>query len=250
MLTQIIWWGAVSLELTLLLRGLQGRLFFRFPAFYFYISFVFAKDLLLFYLYRRAPQQYALTYWICQFVALILGCVVLFEIYRIALRSYPGTARVARNLLFLIFALTFAKVLVNHSLGATTTAELERNLRVVQAFGVLAIICVMLAYSIPSGRHLKGILAGYALFVANSIIQLSVLSYLGPSFHRMFVYLLPFSYLVVLCIWVAALWSSASESVHSPSPLEIAAADHPSLVSQTERELQNIQLGLPGAVRR
>lgn len=255
MLTQIIWWSGVFLEFLLLLRGFQGKLFVRFPTFYAYVFFVFAKSFLLFDVYRRAPRQYAFTYLVSQFVALVLGSLVLFEIYRVALRRYPGTARVARNLLLLVFALAFAKVLVNYSYGppwglATTYEELERNLRVVQAFAVLAIIIVFVVYAIPRGRNLKGVLAGYGLFVASRIVQLSLLSQLGSSFERIFLYLEPFAYLTVLCIWTVALWSPATEPAHSPSPLEIADADHPALVSRTQQDLQNIQLGLPGAARR
>jgi len=255
MLTQIIWWCAVFLEFLLLLRGYQGKLLVRFPAFYSYVLFVFAKSFILFVLYRQSAQQYLLGYWFCQFVALVLGSLVLFEIYRVALRPYPGTARVARNLLLFVFALAFAKVLVNQSYGrlwwpAKTYEELERNLRVVQAFAVLAIIIVFVVYAIPRGRNLKGILAGYGLFVVSRFVQLTLLSLLGSSFERIFLYLEPFAYVIVLGIWNVALWSPVTEPAHSPSPLEIAGSDHPTLVSRTQRDLQNLQLGLPGAARR
>jgi len=255
MLTHIILWGGVLLEFLLLWRGFRGKLLRQLPFFYAYVSFVLLESLSLHSLYWSAPQEYARAYWIGQVTALLLGSLVLFEIYRVALRQYPGTARVARNLLLLVFALAFAKVLVNYSYGsvlgpAKTYEELERNLRVVQAFAVLAIIIVFVVYNIPRGRNLKGILAGYGLFVASRIVQLSLLSQLGSSFERVFLYLEPFVYLIVLCIWTAALWSPVAELSQSPSPLEIADADHPALVSRTQQDLQNIQLGLPGAARR
>lgn len=255
MLTQVILWGGVALEALVILRGARGKLWRCYPIFYLYLSFVLLETVSLSRFYRTAPQLYAYAYWTCQFIALVLGSLLLFEIYRVALRPYPGTARVARNLLFLVFALTFAKVLVNQSLGAywwpaTTTAELERNLRVVQAVGVLAILFVIFLYRIPRGRHLKGILAGYGLFVASSIVELSFLSYLGDSFQQAVVYLVPMSYLLVLGIWTVALWSPLREPNRSPASLEMAAADHGQLVSRTREELQNIRLDLPGAVRR
>src|SRR5438045_1760326 len=40
MLGQAIWWGSITLETLLLVRGLQGRLLARFPVFYVYILFV------------------------------------------------------------------------------------------------------------------------------------------------------------------------------------------------------------------
>ena len=254
MLTQILWWGGTLLLCLLLLRGVQAKWLFRFPLFYAYSSFVLLETLSLFVSYRIAPHHYAQLYWTCRFVALALGSMVLFEIYRIALQAYPGTARVARNLLFFVFALAFAKVLVNYSNGslwwpAKTYQELERNLRAVQAFALVALIVVIVAYAIPRDRHLKGILAGYGLFVASSVVDLSLLSKLGSSFQGVHVYIQQLSYDLVLCLWIFALWSPVAEPSHSPSPLELAA-NHPALVTHARRKLEEIQLGLPGGARR
>ena len=253
MLTQIIWWSGVLLELLLLLRGVRSWLVVRFPFFFLYLTFVLAQSLVLFFVYRRYPQHYANSYWYCEFVALCLGSLIIFEIYRVALRPYPGTARIARNVLFFVFALTFARVLVNHSFGsiywpATTTAELERNLRIVQGFAVLAIAVVLLVYSIPRNRNLNGVLIGYGLLVANSIVQLSLLSHLGVRFQALAWYTQPFAYLVVLGIWTVALWSPAPEP--SPRAALNLAADHPSLVARAKQDLPSADLGFPGAFRR
>jgi hypothetical protein len=254
MLTLIILWFSVILETLLVVRGLQAKLIFRFPWFYSYIAFVLLESISLSGLYRSSPELYAKLYWICEFAALILGSLVLFEIYRIALRPYPGTARIARNLLYFVFAMTFAKVLVNQSYGsmwwpAATFEELERNLRVVQAFAILAIAIALIGYAIPCSRNLKGIMIGYGLFVASSVVQLSLLTHLGVWFHTFMVYTQPFAYVVVLGIWTVALWSAAPEPV-SPRAAPDLATDHPSLVAQAEQDLQRADLGFPGAFRR
>jgi hypothetical protein len=253
MLTEIILWAGVFLLFLLLLRGIQGKWSKRFPFFYAYNLFVFLEALSLSVLYHRASRWYPPAYWICEFVAVVLGSLVLFEIYRVALRPYPGTARMARNLLRFVFALACAKVIVNQSHGsawwpARDAVELERNLRIVQAFAVLALIIVIVVYAIPRDRHLKGILAGYGLFVANNIVQLSLLSHLGSSFQSLFVYIQPLSYDVVLCIWTAALWSPEAKLL--PDDLIVLGEDHPALVSHTKEALRNIRQGLAGAVRR
>jgi len=255
MLTQMIWWSGVVLAFLVLLRGMRVGMFYRFPYFYAYLSFVFLQSLALLAIFHRYPTLYGNAYWYCEFASLLLGSLVIFEIYRVALRPYPGTARIARNLLFFVFALTFAKVLVNQSLGsvywpATTTAELERNLRIVQACAILAVGVVMLIYAIPRNRNLKGILAGYGLFVACSVIQLSLLSYLGSSFNLLWSYIYPFSYLVVLCIWTATLWSPATEPVSPRAALHLGVEDHSSLIARSKQDLQGVDLGVPGAFRR
>jgi hypothetical protein len=255
MLTQTIVWIAFFLELLILVRGIQGRLFLRFPLFFSYLAYVFLQSIVLYAIFQSAPEHYTNAYWYCEFVALVFGSLILVEIYRIALRPYPGTARIARNLLLFVFALTFAKVLVNQSFGAvywpaTTTAELERNLRVVQGFAILAMVVVLFLYSIPRDRNLRGILGGYGFFVACTIVQLSLLTHLGSSFNRLWSYAQPFSYVVVLCVWAVTLWSPAPETISPPAALHLAVEDHPTLVARSKQDLQGVDLGLPGAFRR
>jgi len=257
MLTQIIFWIGVFLVFLLLLRGIQAKWLSRFPLFYAYILSVFLETVPLFVVFERAPQYYARAYWVCQCIALVMGSLVVFEIYRRALQAYPGTARVARNLLLVVFSLALAKVLVNYSYGspwwpAATYQELERNLRIVQAFAVLALIVAIVAYAIPRDRHLKGILAGYGLFVAASIVQLSLLSHLGSSLPNLLAYIQPFSFDVVLLIWTVTLWSPLKGPFDRPPsvPPDFPDANHPVLVERSQRALQEIRLGLPGGVRR
>ena len=250
MLTRLIWASGTLLQVLLLLRGVQTKWIRRFPLFYSYNLFVFLEGLVLAILYGWFPRRYAPVYWICEFVAVVLGSLVLFEVYRVALRPYPGTARMARNLLCFVFALAFAKVIAGQLYGGRSwsvsdVVEIERNLRTVQGIAILALIIVTVVYAIPRGRHLKGILLGYGLFLANSIVQLSLLSYLGGSFQRTIEYIQPFAYDIVLCIWTVALWRPEREAATS-----FGDQDHPALVSRSRRDLDGIRVGLMGVSRR
>ena len=249
MLTQIIWWGGNVLEVLLLVRGIQSQWMKRFPIFYSYHVFILLESLLLFGLYSWVPRMYASFWWTCQFVGILLGSLILFEIYRVALRRYPGTARMARNLLGFVFAMALAKALVGHSYGAfwwpaKTYAEVERNLRVVQMFAILALVIVIVAYHIPRGRHLKGIFAGYGLFVALSVMELTLSTFFGKSFT----YTSAIAYNLALCIWAVALWAPEKEELiaRTLAPSE----DHVALISRAKEELEPVRLGLPGAAGR
>jgi hypothetical protein len=252
MLTQAIWWAAICLEAVLFFRGLRARLVFKYPVFYFYIAFVLLEDLLRFYIYRWHPDIYPQTYWITEFFALVIGSGVVFEIYRSGLSAYPGTARMARNLLLLVFALTFAKVLVSTSYGslwwpAETTAELQRNLRIVQASALIALVALFLLYAIPLGRNLKGILSGYSLYIAVNIVQLTLVPHFGNSIQRLWSYVYSASYLIALCIWTRALWShELSPDLKPGTPLEY---DYEALRAATRRRLQETRASLGRAVR-
>jgi len=249
MLTLLIWWSGVLLEVLLLVRGIRAKWMSRFPIFYSYHVFILLEALVLFGLYRWASPLYSPAYWTCEWIGVILGSLVLLEIYRVALRQYPGTARMARNLLGFVLAMAVAKALVGHSYGsvwwpAKTYAEVERNLRVVQVFAVLAIVVVMLVYAIPRARHLKGILVGYGLYVAAVVASLTLLTRLGDSFQPVLTYVQPLSYNLALGIWTVALWAPEKEK---RTVTAIASEDHPTLVARTKEDLEHIRLGLRGA---
>jgi len=255
MLTQIIWWAGIALESLLLVRGVRGGLVRRFPLFYTYVFFVLAESLVMFAVYRWARNDFARAYWIGEYGTLTLGSFLLLDVYRVVLRQYPGTARVARNLLCFVFALAFAKVLVNRSYGALwwsaqTPEELERNLRIVQSFAVLAIIIVMIVYAIPRGRDLKGILAGYSLLVGSSLVHLSLASHPGLWVIRTWSYVEPVCYVIVLCIWTVALWRPAEAISRESSLPPPEMPGHAALVRQTQEALDNLRNGLLKEVRR
>ena len=240
MLTMTIWWLAILLEAALLIRGIQEKLVRRFPIFYSYILFVFVEEFLRFTVYRWLSSRYSQVYWATQFLSLIIGSAVIFEIYRVGLRSFPGTARMARYLLLIVFGAVFAKTLANPSGGlfwwfAERSLMLERNLRIVQALAILTLVSLFLWYAVPFGKNLKGILFGYGLFIAMSIVQLT-LSYTWDDIRLFWPYVQPVSYLLVLGLWQTALWSA--EPVPEGKRATQLEDDYEVLVASTRTQLR------------
>jgi len=214
MLDHAIWWSGILLETLLLIRGFRCRLVGRYPVFYTYILFVWSQSLLRVSVYHFSPHLYAPVYWVTEYLGVFIGCGVVFEIYREGLSAYAGTARMARNLLALVFVLTFSKVLVEtwndpHWWSMATNLELESVLRTVQAVGLGALVLLFFSYSIPFGKNLRGVLLGYGLFIGESVIWLKFASSGGNRFREIWFYLHPASYFVVLGVWAMHLWSYA-----------------------------------------
>jgi hypothetical protein len=217
LLDRFLWIAGIALEILLLTRSLQTSLVKKYPVFYLYILFVLLQSLARFWVYHWFPARYMESYWYTEFFGVIVGSGVLFEIYRKGLAPYPGTARLARNALALVFAVAVGKALAASLRGplwwpARTTAELERNLRAVQAFAVLGLVILLVAYSIPLGRNLRGIVLGYALFIATSLANLAALASPGKEFQRVWSYSQQLFYLLVLCIWTVSLWASSQQA--------------------------------------
>jgi hypothetical protein len=248
-----IWYGGLLFEAVLLMRGFFSALLRKYPLFYSYIFVVFASEVLRMVAHRWQPGIYNEVYWITQFIALIGGSAVMFEVYQIGLASFPGTARIARNILFLVFALLLAKSIAIASPGGLwawitqTPVDLERDLRSVQAIALIALVGLFRAYAIPVDRNLKGILVGYGLFVASGVVQLAAVSRWWTGAQNLWSYAQPLCYLLVLGVWVNALWSYQPAAARTSSAG--AAMDYEIVASTTRRRFQKAYSELLKSVR-
>lgn len=252
MLAQVIWYSGVLLEAIVILRGLRGRLLHAYPVFYSYLFAVLAVGLARLSVLRWLPKDYAQVYWDTQFLSLVIGCMVIFEIYRAGLKDFPGAARMARNLLLFVFAIVFAKAVVTSPnagawWSALTAVKLERDLRVVQGSALLALVALLLIYSIPVGKNLKGIVVGYGIFLVASVLQLTLMVHLGGGFAQLWAYLRSAAYLLSLMVWLVALWSH--QEAPRPAHSITLDDDYNMLVASTRRKFEKTRLALGKVVR-
>ncbi len=250
MLSQLIMWISIALELVLLVIGVRSRLAHRFPVFYGYIAFVMSQDLVSFFALQSSGAVYKGVYWVTEFLGLVLGSLVVFEIYKVSLAAYPGAARMARNALAFVFLTALAKGLADATaspavwLTASTALEIERALRAVQAAAILALVALFLLYSIPFGRNLRGILLGYGFFVGERVICLAFVSQLT---HDFWFYAYSASYLAALSLWLGHLWS------YDPTPQAKTSIqledEYLRIAAGTRRHFQETRAYLRKAVR-
>jgi hypothetical protein len=249
MLSQAIWWSCIVLEVLLLARAVSGRLIFRYPVFYGYILFVFSQSILRSLAHRRSDELYKSVYWTTEFLGLMVGCWIVFEIYRAALAAYPGTAKMARKILAFLFVLAVSKAAAAlwsdpRVLLQATPLQVERALRTVQAISILGLVAVFASYSIPFGRNLRGILSGYGLFVGERVV---CLTFVPPQGHHFWFYASSACYTVALSLWLGYLWS------YQPSAVPMASLqleqDYQRTAAVTRRRLQEAGGYLRKAVR-
>ena len=245
-----IWLVGIALELILVIRGVQRGLIRRYPVFYSYIVFVVVTDILLF-ATRPTARSYVYLYWIAEFAGLLLGCLVFFEFYRVALKPYPGTARMARALLAILFVVAMIKTVIK-TLNVpewwtnATPAQVEGLLRVCQLLSVLALTALFLFYSIPFGKNLRGILLGYGFFVSWSVLCLALVAAGVARFDSMWSYTYPISYVISVVVWTVHLWSYQPNPVPDRSiPLE---QEYQRVAAATQRRLHDARGYLAKAV--
>ena len=248
----VIWLMTIVLEVVPLVRASEAKFIRHYKLFYSYLGFVLLRDLWLLGVYFRWPKFYAYAYWSSEPVGVLVGCALVWEVYKVALAQYPGTARMARNVLAFLFIFASTRIFVKAWNRPTwiphrTGYEIERDLRIVQVALLAGLVVLFVCYAIPLGRNLKGIIYGYSLFLVTSVVNLTLRYDLGDSFQRSWAYIQPFCYLFVLLVWCVALWSYAP--IPEPANEPQLEADYESLVATTKRKVQSARGYLLKAMR-
>jgi hypothetical protein len=244
----ILWWIGNATEAFILARSINQSFYGKYPAFYFYLTTVLFVELLRFTTYTFEPRFFQAFYWYTEYVAAVAGYAVILEIYKHALKSSPGVARISRTFLLIVFGAVLLKIIASALRGhaawspAATSAELERNLRVVQALLLFGIIALVACYKIPTGRNLKGITFGYGFYVCASALSLAFGSLPGYTFRPGWRYVQPIAYLAALFIWGCTLLS------YQPGPESETESrierDYRFLADETKRVLSTARAAL------
>lgn len=217
MLTQVIWWMANLLLIGLILRCVQTRSYRQYPAFFSYLVYVLLESLASLFVYNFLQEQYELFYWNTQFLGIIAGYFVIWEIYSRSLHHFPGAQKLARSILMLAFVILLAKYIgstvLENSGEVENLAALERDLRSVQLFLISGIVLLIAYYRIPIGKNMRGVITGYGFYVGAAVASLAIQNYFFEQTGGWSETLQPVSYMVALGIWLQGLW------VHDPVPM-------------------------------
>jgi len=241
MLTLIVWWAGILLETVILVQAIRGKFIANYPLFYAYIATVLAGSVSLYFGSVVLPLWYSKAYWNVQIITLAVGCGVILEIIRQVLAPHPGPARFARWAAAILFGTIFA-VFFLHSffmrewMPATNSADLERDLRMAQALALFVIVFLIFYYRIAIGRNMKGMVVGFGLYVAVSLISLTLRLFVGIQFSPAWRVIQTTSYLTALFIWAVALWSYEPNPVVEPP----VGMNHDALARRTRAMLDGV----------
>lgn len=236
LLSDVVWLLLDLTILLLLLRAARGRFLSRYPYYYGYLLCILCSDGTRILFLACFPRAYAWDYWISQIVTALAGLAVTWEIYAGMFSRYGGVRRMARAILSVLSAAVILKAAV--ALGRSpiqtlvpTTLELERNLRVVQALFLLALIGLLVHYAIPMGRNLRWMLLGYGFYIGFMVILRTALSELGAAGDGWWSILPESAYCVTLILWCLGMWSY----VPNPLPGSRVDRDYDKISAQTSR---------------
>jgi hypothetical protein len=209
---QLFLYAETALLAILIIRAIQGGQFSRYRIFSSYICYQFGMGIAVFILYTLRSNSYLAFYWYIQFVSVALGFAVIWEIYSHTFRSFPGTLKLARFTVSILFIAILTIAVIDAFWGepgglTRRVIGFERNVRAAQAILLIGLLALIWLYSIPLGRNLGGLIWGYGVFIGISIVTLALRAYIGPSFEFVWQLLQQSSYLVTLMIWVPSFWT-------------------------------------------
>jgi hypothetical protein len=234
----------------LLYRGVRERLVREYPVFYSYLAFILCQSLALFRLSLASRQTYMVGYWMSELLATALGVGVMWELYDAVLGPYQGARRMGRALIATLLAALLLKFAVDVAAQPIavilpTTADLQRNLRFMQALLLIAIFLVLRYYRVALGRNAGYLFIGYAIVVSTSVANLALRSALGAPFQRWWTILGPIEYLMTVVCWCVGLWSRSSH----PAPSLALARDYAAVSRQTAMGMAQLRSRLAEVFR-
>jgi len=162
-----------------LIRAFVGKSIRKYPYFYIYIAAVLSRSLISAYIFYFVPGLRGAFYWHTEALLDVLAYLIILEIYKLALKGCPGVQRLAQGVIGLFLILASSRVLygaMGDNLRRVTqsSAELARDLRIMQAAFLLILLGIVVYYAIPLGRNLIGIILGYGLYAGVSVMDLAV----------------------------------------------------------------------------
>jgi hypothetical protein len=217
LLSHVICVVAISLEVCAVLLLLYHRLWREYAFFFTYAIWVLTANSALFLtdLYRRA--NYPVVYWHVDSVDIVLRLLVVFEVFR---QTFPKNSGLNRTLskglgiialvLLMFGCLTFWGYQNDASLRSFHLA-LERSFGFVQAIMILGTLVMARYYGVSVGRNIRGIAFAFGGWVSISTANSAMLD-LTNSFRVFGDYFRPVSFVLMLIVWVWALW------VYEPNP--------------------------------
>lgn len=171
---------------------------------------------------------YVTLYWYIDSIDIVLRLLVVWEVFH---QTFPKKSGLNRSLSRGFWGLAFGLLLIacgtfwvfqNDPNLPTDFADrvrtihlaLDRSFGFVQALMILGTLVVARYYGLKFGRNIRGIALGFGAWASISTVDnaLVAMANVGTSLRAFFSYMRPLSFVMMLVVWIWALW------VYEPNP--------------------------------
>ena len=221
--------AAVVLELSAVLLLLRKSLYREYPFLFVYTLWLLMANSAILIADLWFPHIYATVYWYVDSTDIVFRLLVVWEVFR---QTFPKNSALSRTFskglgVVAIGLLIIACITVfgyqNYglpSLGYPVQSRvaswrphlaLDRSFGFVEALMILGTLVVARYYGVRCGRNIRGIALAFGAWASISTANNALID-LANSFVPLFYYLRPLSFVMMLVVWIWALW------VYEPNP--------------------------------
>lgn len=213
----LVFVAGVLLELwalSLLLRNSLWRVYTRL---FTYVIWLLIGNSAILIAFLYFPSVYPSLYWHSDSVDVVLRFFVVWEVFH---QTFPKSSGLNRSLSkglgiialgLLIFACSTFWVYQNYTGLRSLHLALDRSFGFVQALMVLGTLVTARYYGVTCGRNIRGIALAFGGWVSISTAT-NAMADLTNSFLPYWYYLRPLSFVLMIAVWIWALW------VYEPNP--------------------------------
>jgi len=224
-LSYVLWLLAPICQLFVMIFMLRRKLRAEFPIFFTYTVFQVISFAVQYGVYHFAPNSYFDVYWTSSGLSVILGFLVIHEVFSYAIRPYAGLRDLGKllfrwvSILLVLVAILMAMTSTGMSTKYMVYAivSVERAVRLMQC-GLLLFIFVCSSYLGLTWRNFaSGIALGYGLFAATQLVVYSLRATIGASWNSSLVMITSVVYCVSVLIWLgySTMPEKALQRVHN-----------------------------------
>ena len=207
-----LWFAGMALQATLGAVLLVKRIWAKFPIFTAYSLVNFLETVVL-YTLRLQKHPYLYTYWFFQFVSLLLGLGVVYEIFAYLFSLHPALRTVATRVFGVTLAILvlLACLLIYVQMPARETGITHAIWVVEEAVRTLelGLTLFLLVFSSVLGLHWRqsafGIVLGLGLFAAVDLTSVMIMSHVDISAARIFSLFPMVAFNLSLIVWIGYL---------------------------------------------
>jgi hypothetical protein len=220
---------AVVLELTAVVLLLRKSLCREYPFLFAYAIWLLIANSAILVADFWFPHIYAMVYWYVDSSDIVLRLLVVWEVFR---QTFPKNSGLSRTFskglgivavgLLIVACITFWGY-QNYGLPSLAYPvqvrvaswrphlALDRSFGFVEALMVLGTLVMARYYGVECGRNVRGIALAFGAWASISTANNAMID-LANSFVPLFYYLRPLSFVLMLVVWIWALW------VYEPNP--------------------------------
>jgi hypothetical protein len=209
--------AAVALEVGSLALLLRRSLWRVYTLLFIYVLWLLIGNSSLFVSFLYFPAVYSNLYWQSDTIDVILRFLVVWEVFR---QTFPKGSGLNKSLskglsigafgLLVVACATFWGYQTYTGLRSLHLA-LDRSFGFVQALMILGTLVAARYYGVKCGRNIRGIALAFGAWVSISTAT-NAMADLDGSFLTYWYYLRPLSFVVMIGVWIWALW------VYEPNP--------------------------------